>query len=129
MRFKLDENLEPQLAIPLADGGHDVESVLSEGLSGRSDETIYQTCLRERRTIITLDLDFANPFRFPPGPTEGIVVIRPPRPVLAAIRSTLVGGMAQIKGNKLKGMLWIVEPGRIRVYQPGEEEAGSLVTE
>ena len=123
MRFKLDENLEPRLAIPLAEGGHDAETVLSEGHSGKSDETIYEVCLRERRTLITLDLDFTNPLRFPPLPTEGIVVIRPHRPLLALIRATLAAALTQLKRGPLKGRLWIVEPGRIRVYRPGEEDA------
>jgi predicted nuclease of predicted toxin-antitoxin system len=122
MRFKLDENLDVQLAGPLAEGGHDAETVLSEGYSGRGDEDIYEACLRERRTLVTLDLDFANPVRFPPLPTEGIVVVRPPRPVLAQIRATLVAALPDLKARQLRGKLWIVEPGRIRVYQPGEED-------
>ena len=123
MRFKLDENLDLRLAIPLGEGEHDVETVLSEGYSGSGDETIYEACLRERRTLITLDLDFANPLRFPPSPTVGIVVVRPPRPVLAQTRATLLAALPQLKTWDLKGKLWIVEPGRIRVYQPGEEKS------
>jgi predicted nuclease of predicted toxin-antitoxin system len=122
MRAKLDENLELGLAIPLRHGGNDVETVLSEGYSGRSDEAIYEACLRERRTLFTLDLDFANPVRFPPSPTEGIVVIRPPRPVLPLIRVTLLAALPQLKDLTLTGRLWIVEPGRIRVYQPDGED-------
>jgi hypothetical protein len=38
------------LAPLLVEGGHDVETVLSEGLSGRSDEVVYQVCLQEART-------------------------------------------------------------------------------
>jgi hypothetical protein len=125
MRFKLDENLDLRLAPLLAEGGHDVETVLREGLSGRSDETVYQVCLKEGRTLVTLDLDFANPMRFPPGPSEGMVVVRPPRPVLGMICSTLTGALGQLKTGRVKGMLWIVEPGRIRVYQPGEEDENS----
>jgi predicted nuclease of predicted toxin-antitoxin system len=123
MRFKLDKNLDVQLAVPLGEGGHDAETVLSEGYSGRGDEAIYEACLQERRTLITLDLDFANPVRFPPSPTEGIVVVRPPRPVLAQIRATLTAALPYLKSRSLKGRLWIVEPGRIRVYRPGEDDA------
>lgn len=121
MRFKLDENLDRRLAPVLAEEGHDVETVRSEGLAGRSDETLYQVCLKEGRTLLTLDLDFANPVRFPPQPTEGIVVVRPPRPVLGMVRSTLTAALGQIRTGPVKGMLWIVEPDRIRVYQPGQE--------
>ena len=39
--------------------------------------------------LITLDMDFSNPFRFPPFQSEGIIVVRPPRPILPAIRAIL----------------------------------------
>ena len=82
MKFKLDENLDPRLISLIQEGAHDVETVSSEGLSGSSDETVYEVCIRESRILITLDLDFSNPFRFPPAPTAGIVVVSPPRPTI-----------------------------------------------
>jgi predicted nuclease of predicted toxin-antitoxin system len=121
MRFKLDENFDIRLVPLLAHGGHDVDTVLAERLSGSPDETIYDTCRRSGRTLITLDLDFASPFRFPPQGTEGIVVIRPPRPVLPAIKATLESVLAELTSQPLTGVLWIVEPGRIRVYDPHHE--------
>ncbi len=121
MRLKLDENFDVRLVPFLAGGGHDVDTVRAEHLSGSSDETIYETCRRTGRTLVTLDLDFANPFRFPPEGTEGIVVIRPPRPVLPAIRATLESVLDLLVAKSLAGVLWIVEPGRIRVYDPHEE--------
>jgi hypothetical protein len=66
-------------------------------------------------------LDFASPFRFPPAGTEGIVVIRPHRPVLSAIKATLQSVLAELTSKPLAGVLWIVEPGRIRVYDPHDE--------
>ncbi|MHB8901754.1 MAG: DUF5615 family PIN-like protein [Thermoguttaceae bacterium] len=121
MRFKLDENFDTRLVPLLAQGGHDVDTVRDEQLSGRPDETIYETCRKSGRTLITLDPDFASPFRFPPEGTEGIVVIRPPRPVLTAIRATLESVLSELTSKPLTGVLWIVEPGRIRVYDPHEE--------
>lgn len=123
MRFKLDENLAPRL-IPLVEqGGHDVDSVRSEGLSGGSDDLIYDACVRAGRVLITLDLDFSNPLRFPPAPTPGIIIVRPPRPVLAHIQATLASALPDLRGRSLCGKLWIVEPGRIRLYDPEEPEA------
>ena len=90
MKIKLDENFDARLVPVLAADGHDVDTVSSEGLAGSDDDTIYATCRAVRRVLITLDLDFSNPFRFPPDDTEGIIVVRPPRPILPAIRATLV---------------------------------------
>ncbi len=120
MKFKLDENFDVRLVPLLADGGHDVDTVPAEKRSGRADEVIYEVCRATGRTLITLDMDLASPFRFPPEPTEGIVVVRPPRPILPAIRATLVSGLDELRSRPLKGMLWIVEPGRIRVYDARE---------
>jgi hypothetical protein len=47
--------------------GHDVASVPAQWLSGRPTEKIYAVCLAERRILVTLDLDFSNPLRFPCG--------------------------------------------------------------
>jgi predicted nuclease of predicted toxin-antitoxin system len=105
----------------LTQAGHDVDTVREERLSGSSDEAIYDTCRRTGRTLMTLDLDFASPFRFPPQGTEGIVVIRPPRPVLPAIKATLESVLSELTSRPLTGVLWIVEPGRIRVYDPHAE--------
>jgi predicted nuclease of predicted toxin-antitoxin system len=120
MRFKLDENLDPRLAPVVAEGGHEVDTVLDEGLSGKDDDAVYQACLASGRILVTLDLDFSNPFRFPPAPAEGIIVVRPPRPVLSMIRAVLTGGLPRIKEGFRKGQLWIVEPERVRIYDPSD---------
>jgi len=120
VRFKLDENLDLRLVSLIEEGGHDVDSVHGEGLSGSSDEVVYEACVRDRRILISLDLDFANPIRFPPAATPGIIVVRPPRPVLPQIRATLAAALPDLQTRQLDGRLWIVEPGRIRVYDPDE---------
>ncbi|MBI4574858.1 MAG: DUF5615 family PIN-like protein [Planctomycetes bacterium] len=124
MRFKLDENFDLRLIPLVAEGGHDVDTVLHERMLGRPDETIYEACLRTRRTLVTLDLDCWNAFLFPPDPTAGIVVVRPPRAIPPLIRTTLASALPALKARDLTGRLWIVEPARIRVYDPREERGG-----
>ncbi len=120
MKFKLDENVDTRL-IPLVQrGGHDVDTVRGEGLAGADDHAIYDACVREGRILVTLDLDFSNPIRFPPGPTEGIIIVRPPRPILPQVEATLVSTLPELKKRSLRGKLWIIEPGRIRLYDPHE---------
>lgn len=120
MKFKLDENFDRRLAAQFEADGHDVDTVAAEGLSGSTDDAIFAACRSAGRALVTLDLDFANPFRFPPADTEGVIVVRPPRPVLPAIRATLAGMLRLLKSEPLKGRLWIAEPGRIRVHDPQE---------
>lgn len=122
MKFKLDENIDIRLTPLFMAYGYDVETILSEECYGSADEKVYQLCLDEKRILITLDLDFANPLRFPPEPTEGIIIIRVPRPTLSILKSSLSYVLPYFNNVSLKGKLWIVEPGRIRVYDPWVNE-------
>lgn len=55
MQFKLDENLPVELANLFGEAGHDAVTVLDQGLGGAGDPDVASACLRERRTIVTLD--------------------------------------------------------------------------
>ncbi|HZP01063.1 MAG TPA: DUF5615 family PIN-like protein [Terriglobia bacterium] len=67
MKIKLDENLPADLAPSLAAMGHDIETVLNEGIAGRSDLTVWETTQREKRFLITQDMDFSDLRRYIPG--------------------------------------------------------------
>ena len=121
MRFKLDENLDLRLVPLLEESRHDVDTVHGERLTGSQDDVIYEACVHSGRVLVSLDLDFANPMRFPPGETPGIVIVRPARPLLPLIRATLAAALPELTARSLAGKLWIVEPGRIRLYDPDEE--------
>jgi predicted nuclease of predicted toxin-antitoxin system len=78
VRLKLDENLGLRTARTFAEAGHDVATVAGQGLAGFADVDVLAVCVAEQRALVTLDLDFANPFRFDPSPTAGIAVLRSP---------------------------------------------------
>ena len=122
MKFKLDENLDARLAPVLAAGVHDVDTVPAEGLRGSPDEEVWAAARADDRTLVTLDLDFSNPLRFPTAGTPGLVVVRPPRPLLGAIEATLRAALPRLLDGSVRGKLWIVEQGRIREYQAEVEE-------
>jgi predicted nuclease of predicted toxin-antitoxin system len=118
--LKLDENLDVRLATLLADAGHDAATVRQEGLCGARDEQVFEAARTEDRALITLDLDFANPIRFPAAGSAGVIVIRTPRPLLSLIEATLRQALPRLSSEAVKGKLWIVEPGRIREYEAEE---------
>lgn len=76
MKIKLDENLPEVLAESLQNLGHDVDTVLKEGLKGRNDQVIWETAQAESRFLITQDLDFSNIHQFTPGTHAGILLVR-----------------------------------------------------
>ncbi len=118
MQFKLDENFSPDIVSLFTDQGHDADTVFSEELSGAPDILIYEVCRKLARTLVTLDLDFSNPLRFTPAATPGIMIIRPARPSLGLIRTTVKVALEMLKSRSIEGELWIVELNRIRVYSP-----------
>ena len=120
MKLKLDENFDVRLVPLLKAEGFDADTVPAEGLLGSPDETIYDAFKAAGRTLLTLDLDFSNPIHFPPEDTEGIIVVRPPQAVLPSIQATLWSFLPHLKTGAVKGKLWIVEPGRIREYDPNK---------
>ncbi|NEQ41300.1 MAG: hypothetical protein F6K40_35915 [Okeania sp. SIO3I5] len=76
MLIKLDENLSITHANFLRNEGYDCERVTDEGLSGEDDQVVWQQVCAEGRFFITLDLDFSDIRRFPPGTHPGILLLR-----------------------------------------------------
>ena len=60
MRFLLDMGISVGVVAFLRNAGHDAEHLQDLGLGKLSDSEILAYALRERRTVITHDLDFAN---------------------------------------------------------------------
>lgn len=120
MRLKLDENLGRQHADIFRTAGHDVSTVYQQDLTSASDAEVYDACRSEGRALVTFDLDFANPVRFDPGATAGIVVLRMPRhPTRADLGQVADRLLEALARSDPRGRLWIVERDRIRQYEPG----------
>jgi len=118
MRFKLNENFGSRTLGVFRELGHDVETVRDEGLQGCPDGDLFALCSRERRCLVTLDLDFADVIRFPPHVSAGIAVVRVPRNPSPELLSAMIGGLLRaLPAHPVEGNLWIVEPGRIRIHQ------------
>ena len=66
MKMFANENLYEPIIDYLRSIGHDVRSIRELGLSGISDDEVYQLPCKENRVIVTMDKDFSRMLRFPP---------------------------------------------------------------
>lgn len=119
MRLKLDENFGRRGADILAAAGHDVATVPAENLCRASDQEVARVCRTEGHCLVTLDLDFGNPLVFRPSDYPGLAVVRlrgqaDPTDLERALRVLAAG----LEAGSIAGKLWIVEPTRLREYQP-----------
>jgi len=80
MKIKLDENMPGQLVSVLTSLGHNVETVIQEGMAGHPDGDIWHHAQQEGRFLITQDLDFSDINLFAPGTHHGILLVRMHRP-------------------------------------------------
>ena len=119
MRFKLDENMPAEAADSLRRAGHDAATVPEQTLSGEPDSVISAVCRGERRTLVTLDTDFADLRTYPPETHAGIVVRRLRRQDRAHVVATLERLLPLLASEPLAGLLWVVDEERVRVRGAG----------
>jgi len=124
MKFKLDENFGTRTSHLFKAEGHDVQTVHQQGISGCSDRVLFDICRDEGRCLITMDLDFSDVTRFPPALSSGIAVFRFPKgstlPMVEQLVRQYLKALAHIPCRE---HLCIVEPGRIRLHQPADDDS------
>ncbi len=118
MNLKLDENLSRHLKTQLEARTHDVATVGDEGLLSQPDTVVAEAARSEGRMLLTLDLDFADLRKYPPGSHPGIILFRP-----ASYGPLMVNQFVSdfVRDNDLTafvGCLVVVDSARIRVRRP-----------
>ena len=120
MLVKLDENLGQSPADFLRQEGYRADRVTDQGLSGADDATVWQRVVDKARFFITLDLDFADVRRFPPGSHPGILLLRPRTNSKDAALEILKRILAEHPLAELKGCFVVADPSHTRIRRPPE---------
>jgi predicted nuclease of predicted toxin-antitoxin system len=120
MLIKLDENMSNTHAEFLRQMGHECDRVTDEGLSGETDEIVWQQACQEQRFFITLDLDFSDVRRFPPGTHPGILLLRPRTRSRQAVLDLLTRILNDYPLESLQGCLVVADEAQTRIRRPPE---------
>lgn len=116
MRFKVDENLPSETALLLKQAGYDAVTVLEQRMQGVHDAVLIEVCRKEKRILITLDLDFANIKMYPPKEYAGIIIVKlrtqSKHSVLRCVNSIL----PLFGSESIHESLWIVDESHVRIH-------------
>jgi predicted nuclease of predicted toxin-antitoxin system len=115
MKSKVDENMPVEAADDLRQAGYDCVTVADQNLAGQPDVRVAGVCQAEGRSVLTLDLDFADIRVYPPRNYAGIIVFRPSVQTVTNIRRLVRQVIALLPTEPLAGHLWIVDEGQIRI--------------
>ncbi len=76
IKFLLDENLSPLTVVYLRQLGFDAIRITDHPGYSRDDEKIAVLARKERRVLVTLDLDFGEIYKFSAVGSYGVWVLR-----------------------------------------------------
>jgi len=115
VKFKLDENLPVSSAAILTTAGHDVDTVIAEGLVGVPDQDVVAVATTTGRILITLDRGLGDIRAYPPGSHAGIVVLRL-TDQSATAASKAVSDLATLTDpDSLAGAVSVLQRGLLRI--------------
>ena len=115
MKIFANENLFEPIIDYLRSLGNDVLSIRDSGLSGISDDEVFERACKENMVIITMDKDFTRIFRFPPEKCGGIVVAKIYKRTVDETLTIFKKYYQPIKEEDIKGNLIIITPEGIRI--------------
>jgi predicted nuclease of predicted toxin-antitoxin system len=118
MKLKLDENLSRHLKPVLAGFGHDVLTAADEGLLSKPDTTIAEAARSEGRMLFTLDVEFGDLRKYPPGSHPGVVLFRPVSLGPLGVNEFIAAFVRRTDLASLAGCVAVVERDRMRVRGP-----------
>ena len=118
IKLKLDENLSVHLKNTLSSMGYNVRTAGEEDLLGRPDIEIASAARREERVLLTLDLEFGDLRKHPPGKHPGIVLFRPRSLGPLGVNRFVEGFLKSVNLEVFPGCIIIVDPFKVRVRRP-----------
>jgi predicted nuclease of predicted toxin-antitoxin system len=118
LRIKLDENISRHLKSSIETFGHNVQTVEEENLLSEPDTKIAFVSKSENRMLFTLDIEFADLRKYPPGNHPGIVLFRPRNKSIPTVNQLILDFIRQINLDEITQCVVVVDSDRIRIRRP-----------
>jgi predicted nuclease of predicted toxin-antitoxin system len=119
MKFLLDENISPQTANFLRRLNFDVKSILEEKLSQLEDYEIVKLAKKDKRVILTFDLDFGETYYFWEKGKICVIILRLKDQTIESVNKILGGFIKKHtlnpKSRKIDNKLIILEEDKERI--------------
>jgi predicted nuclease of predicted toxin-antitoxin system len=113
MQFLADESCDFRVVRALRAAGHDVVAV-ADIAPGASDDVVIEMAARDGRLLLTEDRDFGQLMYAAGKPAFGVILMRFPSTVRAALPGSVVAFVGE-HGARLAGRFVVMEPGRVRI--------------
>jgi predicted nuclease of predicted toxin-antitoxin system len=99
--------------------GHDVKDVYEAGLAAAEDEVLIDFAIRERRVLVTLDLDFGETYYLSRRGEFGVLVIRARPATVPKVTMLLTGFLrsTDLEEQGLSRSLIVIDEKRFRVVR------------
>jgi predicted nuclease of predicted toxin-antitoxin system len=114
MIVKLDEALSGSLVDIVASYGYDVRTVRGQGWIGTKDPDLWPLVQAAGEFFITIDKEFGDLRKFPPGSHAGILLLRPQQESLPRYRALVRYVLDCRNLNDLIGATTVATEGRIK---------------
>ena len=118
MKIKLDENLPARLAEALLRASHDVDTVPTEGLTGKPDADVWAAARGNGRFLITQDLDYSDIRRYRPGTHPGLMIVRLQEPGANALLERVSAAIEAQPLESLSECFVVLTEHKLRIRRP-----------
>jgi predicted nuclease of predicted toxin-antitoxin system len=129
LKLKLDENLSRHLKAEIEGLGHEPRTAAEQGLLGKRDPEVAAAAKSEGEIILTLDLEFGDLRKYPPGSHPGIILFRPRSMGPRFVGGVVMDFLKRTQLAELAGCLVVVDPDRVRVRYPPLDTDGDEWTD
>jgi predicted nuclease of predicted toxin-antitoxin system len=117
LRFLLNANISHETAQFLNSLGCDAKTATQFGLGNAEDSKIAGKAIKEKRILVTFDLDFGEIFYFSKEAELWIIILKLHNQTVESVNKNLKGLLDSkiLEDKNLKNTLMIVSEGSIRV--------------